>query len=209
MSIPGSSVRSRYLAILREVTYPRLPTPDRLTAHLSLLSRGEYIVLLIYMSFIMATMWTNVILESRSNLYSIKLEVVAFRAGWVSTVQLPLLYVTALKVSPISIMTGISYERINWMHRWVARITLLTLFFHAFFFTYEWALSQVFIQQLKHRPMVLWGFAAAGIMLLIVVGGWRYLRSRHYEVWIVGQVLGAYAALARPTLTRDALQTSS
>lgn len=61
----------------------------------------------------MALMWTNVIFKSHSDLYKIKLEVVAFRAGWVSTVQLPLLYAAALKVSPITFLTGISYERIN------------------------------------------------------------------------------------------------
>ncbi|KEF58906.1 uncharacterized protein A1O9_03749 [Exophiala aquamarina CBS 119918] len=144
----------------------------------------------------MALMWTNVIFRSHSDLYKIKLEVVAFRAGWVSTVQLPLLYATAIKVSPITYLTGISYERINWLHRWIARFMVMTLFLHAFFFVYEWGLTKSIVRQLQILPMALWGFAAWGTMILMVFTGWRYIRFRFYETWVVSHILGAYAALA-------------
>lgn len=167
-----------------------------LSHHLSTLSRGEYLLLAGYVAFVMALMWINVIFDSPSPLYRIKLEVVAFRAGWVSTVQLPLLFATALKVNPISTVTGVSYELMNWMHRWVARIMLITIFLHGFFFTYEWALSHIVLKQLKLMPMALWGFGAAGTISTMVVGGWRYVRLRHYEIWVVSHVLGAYGTLA-------------
>ncbi|KAK5047498.1 hypothetical protein LTR84_006595 [Exophiala bonariae] len=144
----------------------------------------------------MALMWTNVIFESNSDLYKIKWEVLAFRAGWVLTVQLPLLYATALKVNPITILTGISYERINWLHRWIARFMVITLFLHAFFFLYEWGLTNSIMSQFRVLPMALWGLSAWGTMILMVLGGWRYIRSRFYEAWIISHILSAYVALA-------------
>lgn len=49
-------------------------------------------------------------------------EDVAVRIGCIVQTQLPLLFLLAGKQNIIGALTGIGYERLNWLHRWVARI---------------------------------------------------------------------------------------
>lgn len=47
------------------------------------------------------------------------------RAGWLAIAQLPLLIVLVGKYNIIGMLSGVSYERLNVLHRWTARIMLL------------------------------------------------------------------------------------
>jgi len=95
-------------------------------------------------------LWTGVILALTSPLYGYKWELPAFRAAWISIMQVPLVYGAACKLNVISIFTGISYERLNWIHRWVALTLFLTAIVHwSFFFTEWWVLCSPIL--LKHH----------------------------------------------------------
>jgi hypothetical protein len=61
-------------------------------------------------------------------------ENVGFRCGAVTIGQLPLIFLLSGKNNVIGYLSGISYERVNWLHRWTARCMLFTATIHMGFF---------------------------------------------------------------------------
>lgn len=61
-------------------------------------------------------------------------ESVGFRCGVVTLGQLPLIFLLSGKNNIIGFLTGFSYERLNWLHRWAARCMLLTATIHMGYF---------------------------------------------------------------------------
>jgi hypothetical protein len=64
----------------------------------------------------------------------IKRETVGFRCGVVTLSQLPLIFLLSGKNNIIGFLSGVSYERLNWLHRWCARCMLLTATLHMGYF---------------------------------------------------------------------------
>ena len=60
------------------------------------------------------------------------------RAGWLAIAQIPLLILLAGKNNLIGLVTGVSYERLNVLHRWVARGALLMAILHVSYQNYGW-----------------------------------------------------------------------
>jgi ferric-chelate reductase len=52
------------------------------------------------------------------------------KAAWLAIAQLPLLLLHAGKYSFISLLTGVTWERLNVLHRWTARVLLLLVIIH-------------------------------------------------------------------------------
>lgn len=61
-------------------------------------------------------------------------EDVAFRCGVVTLGQIPLIFLLSGKNNIVGWLTGVSYERLNWLHRWTARCMLLTATIHMGYF---------------------------------------------------------------------------
>jgi hypothetical protein len=61
-------------------------------------------------------------------------ESVGFRCGVVTIAQLPLIFLLSGKNNIIGFLSGVSYERLNWLHRWCARCMLLTATIHMGYF---------------------------------------------------------------------------
>ncbi|KAH0840959.1 Ferric reduct-domain-containing protein [Fonsecaea pedrosoi] len=156
---------------------------------------GEILFLCGYWIFLLLMLWTSVIFKSQSPIYGIELEVVGNRAAWVSTTQLPLVYCTGCRINPISLLTGISHERLNWFHRWAARTVFVSLIVHWAFFYREWDLTNFVQQEIEIMPMVVWGFAAWGMFGFMVMTSFGFFRNSYYEIWLLVHVLSAYLGL--------------
>lgn len=65
-----------------------------------------------------------------------KYQSIGVRASWISMAQLPLIVVLANKRNFVGLITGVTYERLNVLHRWTARGLLLTSTFHLGFQSY-------------------------------------------------------------------------
>lgn len=61
-------------------------------------------------------------------------ENVGFRCGAVTIGQLPLIFLLSGKNNVIGYLSGVSYERLNWLHRWAARCMLFTATIHMGYF---------------------------------------------------------------------------
>lgn len=183
-------------AALRELAYPQ---PVFFTGKFSKFFTppplGRCLLLAVYWIVILTMLWSNTILTKSSPEYIYKWEKVGFRAAWVTVTQIPFIFLLSCKFNPISILTGISYERLNWLHRWTARTVFLTAIVHWTFFFQEWVEADFVELQMEMMPMVKYGFGAWGVITWMVLSGFGYFRALSYELFVVQHIVAAAVLL--------------
>lgn len=122
-------------------------------------------------------------------------ERIGYRNAWVALCQLPLLYLLAMKVNVVGFLIGTGHERLNWLHRWVARTMFVTATVHGFHFWTLWVKADFVAFELQIMPLVKYGIGAWGILLWNVVVGLVPIRRLAYEVWVVQHVLSSIIML--------------
>lgn len=183
-------------ATFRELAYPQpIVFTGRFSKYLTPPPVGRCLVLAVYWIVLLTMLWSNTILTKSSSEYIYKWEKVGFRAAWVSVTQLPFIYLLSCKFNPISILTGISYERLNWLHRWTARTVFLTLIVHWTFFYQEWVEADFVKLQLKMMPMVKYGFGAWGVITWMVLSSFGFFRAASYEIFVAQHIVAAAVLL--------------
>jgi predicted ferric reductase len=122
-------------------------------------------------------------------------ERIGYRNAWVTAMQLPLVYLLASKANIIGFLTGISHERLNWLHRWVARTMFVTATVHGFHFWVQWVRADFLEIQLEAMPMVKYGLGAWAILLWTVVSSIYPLRHFGYEFFVAQHVVSMVVLL--------------
>ncbi|ORY18707.1 ferric-chelate reductase [Clohesyomyces aquaticus] len=121
-------------------------------------------------------------------------EDVGYRTGFVAIGQLPLIFLLAGKNNIIGGLTGVSHERLNWLHRWCARCLLLTVTIHMGYFFADWAPYNYIGIQLKTNTLVWKGVVAWAMLVWIVFSSMTPIRGWCYEFFVV-QHLVSFAVL--------------
>jgi NAD(P)H-flavin reductase len=116
-------------------------------------------------------------------------EDVGYRTGFVNIAQLPLIFLLAGKNNIIGYLTGISYERLNWLHRWCARCLLLTSTIHMGYFFSAWAPYDYIGVQLKENTLVWRGLAAWAVLVWIVFSSMTPIRGWCYELFVLQHIV--------------------
>ena len=177
------------IALCREIAYPQLWwLSGPVSKYFNPPALGRCILLLIYWVVILTMLWSNTILSPSSSMYAYKWEIVGFRAAWVSVTQLPLIYLLGGKINLVSMITGISYERLNWLHRWIARTLFLTVIVHWSFFFREWWIADFVQFELEMMPMVKYGFGSWAVLGWMVITGFGYFRQLSYEFFVLQHI---------------------
>lgn len=122
-------------------------------------------------------------------------ERIGYRNGWVTMMQLPMLYLLSMKVNPIGLLIGSSHERLNWLHRWVARTMLITATVHGFHFWTMWDRANFLDFVFEITPLIKYGFGAWAILLWLTVTGILPLRRLAYELWVAQHVIASIVML--------------
>lgn len=194
-SRPSNRLSQTYettVAMFREMSYPAIqPFKGQFTRYFTPPPLGHCLFLLTFWAIILVMLWTDVLLKPTSNLYGYRWEKPAFRAAWVSITQVPLIYALSCKINVISLVTGVSYERLNWLHRWVSRTLFLTVIVHWAYFFHEWTLADFVTDQIQLMPMVKYGFGAWAVIGWSVITGFGYFRHIRYEIWVLQHLIGA------------------
>jgi NAD(P)H-flavin reductase len=179
-------------AILREVSHPQpLYFTGQFSKCLTPPTLGRCLVLTTYWIMILIFLWSDTILTKGDPLYAYKWEKVGFRAAWVTVTQIPFVYMLSCKFNIISIFTGVSYERLNWLHRWVARTVWLTALIHWSFFYTEWSIANIVSFQLGFMPMIKYGFGAWGVLTWMLLSGFGMFRNLCYELFVLQHIAAA------------------
>jgi len=183
-------------ATLREITYPQpLLFTGYFSKHLSPPPLGRVVVIVLYWLVILLCLWTGSILHPGDALYAYKWEKVGFRAAWVSVTQLPLIYLLSCKANPITLIAGISYERLNWIHRWAAITLFFTVVVHWSHFYTEWYLGGIVAIEMEMMTMVQYGFGAWGVVTWMVLSSFGFFRQLGYEFFVLQHIVAAFVLL--------------
>jgi ferric-chelate reductase len=170
-------------AILRESSYPQW-TPLRSAFWLKVPSLGTILVLLAYLAFILALEFVNNDIQGGQHYTAL-----AIRAAWLAIAQVPLLILLAGKNNLIGLVTGVSYERLNVFHRWIARGMLLLATLHFGYQNYGW--SQYGLRQLEWSTDTCppTGIAAYALLLWINLSTIAPFRHLSYEFFVIQHML--------------------
>lgn len=112
-------------------------------------------------------------------------EPIAIRTGWMTVCQIPLIFLLAGKRNMVGYATGTSYERLNWIHRWVARCMFLTATIHLSYFLRSWAKYDYIGQKLKIDIISRRGVGAWCVLLWITISSFAPIRGWSYEFFVV------------------------
>lgn len=177
-------------AIAREMSHPQLFIPIRGLRWASPPPLGRVLVLLAYWAMIIYFISWNVTIK---DVYY--WERIGFRNAWITMTQLPMLYLLAMKVNPVGFLIGSSHERLNWLHRWVARTMFVTATIHGFHFWTMWVQADYVEYSLQILPLVKYGLGAWAILLWLAFSGALPLRRLAYEVWVAQHVIASILIL--------------
>ena len=118
-------------------------------------------------------------------------ERIGFRNAWVTVMQIPLLYLLSSKCSILGIIAGTSYERFNWLHRWVARTIFVTASVHGWHFYTEYARANIVDIEFQMMPMIKYGIGAWGVLLWSLISSLGPLRHMAYEIFVLQHIVSA------------------
>lgn len=168
----------------REISYPQLHMPIRRLSFLTPPSSGRVLFLLCYWAVIIYMMVDKAIIHD-VNFW----ERIGFRNAWVTVMQVPLLYLLASKCNILGFIAGTSYERLNWLHRWVGRTMFVTATVHGFHFYTQYVQGKVWKEMVVAMPMVKYGLGAWAVLLWTMVSSFAPFRRLAYELFVLQHVL--------------------
>ena len=116
-------------------------------------------------------------------------EDIGYRTGFIASAQLPLVILLAGKNNIIGFLTGVSYEKLNWLHRWVSRILFLNATIHMGFWFTDWARYDYIKVKLRTDVITQRGFAAWCILFWIVLSSMAPIRRWNYEFFVVQHIV--------------------
>ena len=186
-----SQVQATAIAVAREACYPQsVPRKSRWFEWLTPPPLGHSLLLLSYWILIVAILTSNSVIRD-----AYYYERIGFRAAWVSVTQVPLVYFLASKNNVIGILIGSSYERLNWLHRWVSRTLWVTVTIHGASFLTEWIRADFVKLEIAMMPMVKYGIAAWFLLTWILLSSLFPIRRLAYELFVLQHLASASVLL--------------
>ncbi|KAJ3568581.1 hypothetical protein NPX13_g6374 [Xylaria arbuscula] len=174
-------------AVGREMSYPQLYVPVRYLSWMTPPPLGRVLVMLVYWAVIIYMMVAGAVID---DVYF--WERIGYRNAWVTVTQVPLLYLLASKTNMIGLIIGTSHERLNWLHRWVARTMFITATVHGFHFWSEWVHYDIVQTELETLSTIVpYGLGAWGILLWMTITSFKPFRSMAYEFFVIQHILAA------------------
>lgn len=151
---------------------------------------GRILILLVYWAVIIYMMVKGAIVMDNQFF-----ERIGYRNAWITVTQVPFLYLLASRTNIIALLVGTSYEKLNWLHRWVARTMLVTATVHGWHFWSGWVYSNILEIELQMMPMVYYGLGAWTILLWMTITSFKPFRSMAYEFFVIQHILAAIVFL--------------
>ena len=123
-------------------------------------------------------------------------EDIGYRSGFIAISQIPLMILLAGKRNLIGFFTGVGYERLNWLHRWVARGLLFTVLIHMGFWMTEWGKFDYITVKIQTDSLTQYGIAAGSVLAWLVVSSVAPIRGLCYEIFVVQHIVSFFGFLA-------------
>ncbi|RHZ47671.1 hypothetical protein CDV55_100445 [Aspergillus turcosus] len=173
------------MRLLRRATYLQL-TPTRNASWFKIPPLGIVYLILAYILFILLLEFVDDLGVTDPTWWTL----VGVRAAWLAMAQLPLIVLLVGKHSLIGLLIGVSYERLNVLHRWVARGMFLLLTLHAGFLGTAWN-RYPGLQSLEWETDEAFrtGVAAYAIVFWMIISALAPLRHLSWEFFVVQHII--------------------
>jgi ferric-chelate reductase len=175
------------MAVCREATYPQF-SPAESYGWLKVPPFGIILLLLSYLGFILALEFTDDNIDGAQHYQAL-----GIRAGWLAVSQIPLSLLLASKANLIGVLVGVSYERLNVLHRWVSWSILLCVTLHFGYQSFGWNLYGLMQLEWDTDTCPLTGIAAYALLLWLNLSSLAPIRNRFYEVFVIQHILSFIA----------------
>jgi hypothetical protein len=185
----GSGLSERCRAAFASIALQPFPRPLGVTVTVFPLGRIITIALYMSISLYLLTLVDAPILSSHF------VDDVAFRAAWVSLTQIPLVYFLSAKRGPINLLAGMSYERINWAHRWVGRMLLLSATVHVGIMKSSISTKDILQSHDSGMSVVRYGIATYAILVWIAVSSIIPLRRLCHRFFYINHYISTLVFL--------------
>ncbi|PHZ15612.1 uncharacterized protein RHIMIDRAFT_234952 [Rhizopus microsporus ATCC 52813] len=151
---------------------------------------GAILLIIALISAILPLLLLNVDLTVNSN-----------RAGFLGLALVPFILSSTGKNSALSLLTGISSVRLNFIHRILATALFLCVTVHMACMLYAWSKFPIFMQSQLQVQKVQYGLAGYGSLCVVMVGSFFLVRKMCYEVFVVTHlfIFGFIGAIALHT----------
>lgn len=169
-------------AIYREASYAQYaPNSSQL---LKVPPVGTIILVVGYFSWVILLLFMNNDIPGAQHYTSL-----AVRAAWLAIAQVPLLILLAGKNNLIGIVSGVSYERLNVIHRWVARVLLFLVTLHVIFLHLAW--NPYGLRKLEYSTdsCIPTGYAVYAILLWMNLTTLAPIRNFSYEFFVLQHII--------------------
>ncbi|WWC71328.1 uncharacterized protein I206_105282 [Kwoniella pini CBS 10737] len=108
------------------------------------------------------------------------------QAAWLAVAQVPMIIALAGKNNLISFLTGIPYDRLNYIHRASAKLCLLGVWIHA---GGHWRLTHGWNAEIWSKTISKWGFTGTFAITLLSVLSLPYFRRKLFEFFLVMHIV--------------------
>ncbi|OKL63271.1 hypothetical protein UA08_01454 [Talaromyces atroroseus] len=177
------------IAIFRWVFYRPIPTLTIGKMHFVFPSPS--VVALVVVAFLFTALYCFIPKPLYFSSIDLGSPPLAIRAGMIALAMVPWIIALGTKPNFISIVSGISHERLNVIHRWLAYICLFLALVHTipFYITPIWdgntyyIYQKLFIPQGYHIYIYGNGFATLVPLIVLCLHSLSFLRQRAYEVF--------------------------
>ncbi|KAI8452651.1 hypothetical protein BY996DRAFT_3126367 [Phakopsora pachyrhizi] len=109
------------------------------------------------------------------------------RFGFISIAQLPVLVTLSMKNSPINLLIGQGYEKLNFLHRFIGRMVFLFGLIHG---ALQFRFQTVVRKSFRLHEVTLYGFIALVALFMISLTGLRVFRNSAYQVFLMIHIIG-------------------
>ncbi|KAF7884470.1 uncharacterized protein EAF02_004806 [Botrytis sinoallii] len=138
-SNPLTILLATITAIGREASYSQfIPHNEIAAKYFKIPPLGTIMLLILHLVWVIILEFANNNVSGAQHFTSL-----GVRASWLAIAQVPLLILLAGKNSPLGLVSGISYERLNVVHRWTSRILLFLVTLHVIFLHLAWNASDL------------------------------------------------------------------
>jgi len=169
-------------AIGREATYPQYtPFHSRL---LKVPPFGTIILIVAYLAWVILLEFVNNNVEGAQHFTSL-----GVRAAWLAVAQVPLLILLAGKNNLIGAVSGVSYERLNVLHRWVARVLFFLVTLHVIFVHLSWNAYDLGPLEYATDSCIPTGWAVYAILIWMNISTVAPIRNLSYEFFVIQHIV--------------------
>ncbi|KAJ7088591.1 ferric reductase like transmembrane component-domain-containing protein [Mycena epipterygia] len=116
------------------------------------------------------------------------------RFGFIAISQVPFIFAFGSKNNVLGMFLGMGYEKLNFLHRFVARLAILASHIHGIGYVYKWCLAENFMEEIsesKNYFGLIMLLAFDGLLLLSTA----YVRRNAYNVFFYSHILFFHAAV--------------